>query len=183
MFVVLVSTATESFTWTEGRRRRKRGRRREQGTYSQVTFAANYVKRFSRANFSIASPSWFPSPLAPRPCQPFQHSLSQSLYQCLAGDIKNVGACVSFGTFACCFCNKVHWKLFLLFIKIVFRALLKTNRRKQEGAGCSDSTCCDLPGQLYCNVYTLREKTKSVNVIGWWKNVGRFSCMTKEIYE
>lgn len=75
MFVVLVSTATESFTWTEGRRRRKRGRRREQGTYSQVTFAANYVKRFSRANFSIASPSWFPSPLAP--VNPFStHSLS-----------------------------------------------------------------------------------------------------------
>lgn len=32
----------------------------EQGTDSQVTFAANYVKRFSRANFSIASPSCYP---------------------------------------------------------------------------------------------------------------------------
>lgn len=168
--------------WKFHLNRRKWGRGRDTGTDSQVTFAANYVKRFSRANFSIASPSWFPSYLPPLPhCQPFQLSVSQSLCQCLAGDIKNVGACVSFGTFACCFCNKVHWKLFLLFIKIVFRALLKTKRRQQkrvQGAGCTDSTCCDLPGQLYCNVHTLRERNE--RVIGCWKIVGRFSCMTYE---
>lgn len=53
---------------------------REQGTDSQVTFAANYVKRFSRANFSIASPSWFPSSLSPSPTRnPFS---SQSLSLC-----------------------------------------------------------------------------------------------------
>lgn len=75
LFVFVVLPLKVSLEQKEARKQE-----REQGTDSQVTFAANYVKRFSRANFSIASPSWFPSSLSPSPSRnPFS---SQSLSLC-----------------------------------------------------------------------------------------------------
>lgn len=165
--------------------RRKWGRRERTGDRLASNFCCQLCEAFFEGQFQYCVSELIPLFTLSLPhSQPFQLSVSQSLCPCLAGDIKNVGACVSFGTFACCFCNKVHWKLFLLFIKIVFRALLKTKRRQQKrmrGAGCTDSTCCDLPGQLYCNVNTLRERNEGVNVMGWWKMEGRFSCITYKL--
>lgn len=97
--------ATESFTGTEGS---GEGGERT-GDRLASNFCCQLCEAFFEGQFQYCVSELVPLFTLSLPhSQPFQLSVSQSLCPCLAGDIKIVGACVSFGTFACCFCNKVH---------------------------------------------------------------------------